>query len=146
MTQQARSPLLEVGLLERPSGLLDNLDVVQVSRALESEHGVHGQFSEAILLVRQQLRAQGRPEKQAKGEKNRNKTNQNTDFRAKGDKPTKLRRTNQRNQGEHTNETRRVSSKGKQIERNQKKNRATNEMASHQLRPKNSKGEKSQEV
>ena len=60
------SPLLEVGLFERPSGLLDYLDVVEVTGALESEHGVHGELGESVLLVRQQLRAQGRPERASK--------------------------------------------------------------------------------
>lgn len=60
------SPFLEVGLFERSSGLLDNLDVVEVSRPLEAKDSVDSEVGEAVFLVRQQLRAQRRPEMKEK--------------------------------------------------------------------------------
>mmetsp|Transcript_44780 Transcript_44780/g.78160 ORF Transcript_44780/g.78160 Transcript_44780/m.78160 type:complete len:243 (+) Transcript_44780:896-1624(+) len=46
---------LQEGILQTLSGLLDDLDVVKIAGTLESEHGVHGELGEVILLHVQQL-------------------------------------------------------------------------------------------
>mmetsp|Transcript_35657 Transcript_35657/g.70928 ORF Transcript_35657/g.70928 Transcript_35657/m.70928 type:complete len:377 (+) Transcript_35657:433-1563(+) len=53
--------LLEEGILQGGAGLFDHLDVVQVVLAVQPEHRVDGQGRKVILLVLQQLRAQGGP-------------------------------------------------------------------------------------
>mmetsp|Transcript_31670 Transcript_31670/g.71199 ORF Transcript_31670/g.71199 Transcript_31670/m.71199 type:complete len:335 (+) Transcript_31670:910-1914(+) len=50
----------QVRVAQRSAGLFDDLDVVEVSRASESQHSVHGQVGEVGLLVVDQLAREGR--------------------------------------------------------------------------------------
>mmetsp|Transcript_160934 Transcript_160934/g.516530 ORF Transcript_160934/g.516530 Transcript_160934/m.516530 type:complete len:633 (-) Transcript_160934:27-1925(-) len=50
--------LLQKRVLERGARLLQDLDVVQVRLATQTEHGIHSQRSEVLLLVLQELGAQ----------------------------------------------------------------------------------------
>mmetsp|Transcript_61446 Transcript_61446/g.138293 ORF Transcript_61446/g.138293 Transcript_61446/m.138293 type:complete len:327 (-) Transcript_61446:103-1083(-) len=54
-------PLFQEGVLQRPTGLLDHLYVVEVGLAVQSQHSVHREDREVVLLVLQELRAEGRP-------------------------------------------------------------------------------------
>mmetsp|Transcript_20674 Transcript_20674/g.48868 ORF Transcript_20674/g.48868 Transcript_20674/m.48868 type:complete len:547 (+) Transcript_20674:69-1709(+) len=53
--------LLEVRVAELPPGLLEDLDVLEVGAAPEAEDGVDGQGGEVVLLVGEELGAEGRP-------------------------------------------------------------------------------------
>mmetsp|Transcript_9730 Transcript_9730/g.13306 ORF Transcript_9730/g.13306 Transcript_9730/m.13306 type:complete len:334 (+) Transcript_9730:749-1750(+) len=44
---------------EGATGLLDDLDVVEVTAALQSQHGLNGKLSERLAIVEQQLRGEG---------------------------------------------------------------------------------------
>ncbi len=46
---------VQVGVGEAAAQLLDDMDGLQVARSSESEHSLHRQLGEVILVVRQQL-------------------------------------------------------------------------------------------
>lgn len=49
---------VQVGVDEAAAQLLDDVDGLQVARALEPHHGVHGELGEVRLVVREQLGGQ----------------------------------------------------------------------------------------
>jgi len=40
---------------ESPTGLLDDVDGLQISAAFKAEHGIHCQLSKVVLVMRQDL-------------------------------------------------------------------------------------------